>query len=56
MDEAASWARKVFEERDPRLIFIVALLRAAPRNVFQSHERWAALADEMCIPVIHSSE
>lgn len=50
MDRAADWAWKVFEERDPRLITVIALLRAQPRNVFLSESRWAALAAAMNVP------
>jgi hypothetical protein len=36
MDQAAHWAWKVFEQRDPRLIFNIALLRSPSRNVLRS--------------------
>ena len=49
-DTAAEWAVKVCEERDPRLIFVVALLRAASPNVLKSNSRWSALVKTMHIP------
>ena len=50
MDRAADWAWKVLEERDPRLITVIALLRAQPQNIFLSDSRWAALARAMKVP------
>jgi TolB-like protein len=51
LDRAADWAEKVLEQRDPRLIFVIGLLRAPSRNVFLSHGRWSALAATLKIPL-----
>jgi len=50
MNQAADWAWKVFEERDPRLITVIALLRAPSGNAFLSDSRWSALASTLNVP------
>ena len=50
MDRAADWAWKVFEARDPRLIFVIGLLRPLSPNVFLSSGRWSALAGALRVP------
>ncbi|HYM13697.1 MAG TPA: winged helix-turn-helix domain-containing protein [Bryobacterales bacterium] len=51
MDRAADWAAKVFEERDPRLIFVIALLRTPSRNILLSNRKWSALAGALHVPL-----
>jgi TolB-like protein len=51
IEEAASWAWKVFEQRDPRLIFIVGLLRSPSRSLLRSSSSWPALAARLDIPL-----
>jgi hypothetical protein len=48
---AGDWAWKAFQQRDPRLIFAIALLRAPSRNLLQSDARWTALANELRVPL-----
>jgi tetratricopeptide (TPR) repeat protein len=50
MEQAASWAWKVMEQRDPRLIFVVALLRAPSRNLLVAGE-WAELGSRLGVPL-----
>jgi TolB-like protein len=50
MDRAAEWAHKVLDQRDPRLIFVIAVLRAASRSGFRLDSKWFALARALKIP------
>jgi hypothetical protein len=50
MNRAADWAWKVFEERDPRLITVIALLRAPSGNASLSDSKWSALASTLNVP------
>jgi TolB-like protein/tetratricopeptide (TPR) repeat protein len=49
-DRAADWAEKAREQRDPRLIFVIALLRAPSRNIFRCDHKWSALAHALNVP------
>jgi hypothetical protein len=50
IDRAADWAWKVFEQRDPRLISVIVLLRAASPNILRSNARWSMLANALGVP------
>jgi len=50
IEQAASWAWKVFEQRDPRLIFIVGLLRSPSHSLLRSSDSWSALAARLDLP------
>jgi hypothetical protein len=50
IDRAADWAWKVFEQRDPRLISVIVLLRAASPNILRSNARWSMLANTLGVP------
>jgi hypothetical protein len=47
---AANWAWKVLDQRDPRLIFNIALLRSPSHSLLQSNDSWSALAARLNIP------
>jgi TolB-like protein len=51
IEQAANWAWKVFEQRDPRLIFIVGLLRSPSRSLLRSSGTWPALAARLDVPL-----
>ncbi len=51
IEQAAHWAWKVFEQRDPRLIFNITLLRSPSRGLLRSSESWSALAGRLGIPL-----
>jgi len=53
MDAAAECAWNVFEQRDPRLMLPLALLRARCQRVLQASSRWSSLDRKLRI---HSSE
>ena len=50
MDAAAECAWNVFEQRDPRLMLPIALLRAGCEGVLQSSPRWSSLGRKLRIP------
>jgi TolB-like protein len=54
IETAGAWAWKVLEQRDPRLVFNLALLRAHP--VLRSSPSWSALAARLDIPWPGSAE
>jgi TolB-like protein len=49
-EQAAHWAWKVLEQRDPRLIFNITLLRSPSRNLLRANDSWSALAARLDIP------
>jgi hypothetical protein len=51
IEQAASWAWKVLEQRDPRLIFIMALSRSPSHSLLRSNGTWSALAAKLDIPL-----
>jgi TolB-like protein/DNA-binding winged helix-turn-helix (wHTH) protein len=51
IEQAANWAWKVLEQRDPRLIFIVMLMRSPSRSLLRSSGGWPALAARLDIPL-----
>jgi TolB-like protein len=51
IEQAATWASKVLEQRDPRFIFIVGLLRSPARGLLQSSGSWPSLAASLDIPL-----
>jgi serine/threonine-protein kinase len=51
IEPAANWAWKVFEQRDPRLIFNITLLRSPSHSLLRSSDSWSALAARLDIPV-----
>jgi TolB-like protein/Flp pilus assembly protein TadD len=50
-EQAAAWAWKVLEQRDPRLIFNIALLRSPSHCLLRSSDSWASLATRLDIPL-----
>ena len=50
IEPAAAWAWKVLEQRDPRLIFNLALLRSPSQCLLRTSESWSALAARLKIP------
>lgn len=50
MEKAAHWAWKVFDQRDPRLITIIGLLRSPRHAVVRSVDGWSSLASTLNIP------
>ncbi len=50
IETAAEWAWKVLEQRDPRLIFNLALLRSPSQRLLQTSTSWSALAARLAIP------
>ncbi len=51
IEQAAHWAWKVLEQRDPRLIFNVGLLRSPSHNLVRSCDSWSVLAARLDIPL-----
>jgi TolB-like protein len=51
IEQAAKWAWKVLEQRDPRLIFNIALLRSLSPSLLGSSGSWSALAARLNIPL-----
>jgi TolB-like protein len=51
IEQAAAWAGKVIEQRDPRLIFNLALLRSPSHSLVRSSDSWSALAAGVDIPM-----
>jgi len=49
IEQASNWASKVLEQRDPRLIFILGLLRSPSRSLLRSSPTWSALAARLDI-------
>jgi TolB-like protein len=49
---AAHWAQKAAEQRDTRIILLIALLRAFRPNLFLSETKWAAVARGSGIPTL----
>jgi TolB-like protein len=49
IEQPAKWAWKVLEQRDARLIFVIALLRSPSHRVLQSSGSWSALAARLDI-------
>jgi tetratricopeptide (TPR) repeat protein len=49
IEQAANWAWKVLEQRDPRLVFILALLRSPSHSFLRSSETWSSLATRLDI-------
>ena len=56
IESAAKWAWKVLDERDPRLIFNLALLRSPSQRVVRASNSWSALAARLEIPWPGSSD
>ena len=52
VEQAARWAWKVLEQRDPRLIFNIALLRSPSHSWLRSGDSWSALAVRLGIPLL----
>jgi serine/threonine protein kinase len=50
LDRAADWARQVLEQRDPRIILVMAFMRAQSRNTVAPGSKWSTLADTLHIP------
>jgi hypothetical protein len=44
IEQAANWARKALEQRDPRLVFLVGLFRSPTRSGPRSKGSWSAIA------------
>ncbi|HYW41290.1 MAG TPA: hypothetical protein VE959_00450 [Bryobacteraceae bacterium] len=51
IEQAANWAWKVLEQRDPRLIFNIALLRSPSHSFLRSSDSWSALAARLDLPL-----
>jgi hypothetical protein len=51
MDQAAVWAAKAVDQRDPRLVTIIWLLRAPSRDILRLHGGWSAIARQLEVPV-----
>jgi tetratricopeptide (TPR) repeat protein len=51
-DAAAGWAEKAVEQRDPRIVLILLLLRGPFLDIWRSSARWAALAKKMNLPEV----
>jgi hypothetical protein len=51
IEQAANWAWKVIEQRDPRFIFNIALLRSPSHSLVRSSGSWSALAARLDIPL-----
>jgi serine/threonine-protein kinase len=51
LDRAAEWAERAAGQRDPRLIALLALLRAPSRNILRSNSRWGTLAAGLRVPL-----
>lgn len=51
IEQAADWAWKVIEERDPRFVFLFGLLRSAAHSLLRSSNSWSALAARLGIPL-----
>ena len=49
-DQAANWAWKVLEQRDPRLVFPISLLRSPSHASLRLNENWSAVAARLGIP------
>jgi tetratricopeptide (TPR) repeat protein len=43
MERAAEWAERAFEQRDSRMIFLMALVRASRPDLVRSDRRWSAI-------------
>jgi len=56
IEPAAKWAWKVLEQRDPRLIFNLALLRSPSQRLLRTSSSWSALAARLEIPWPGSSD
>jgi tetratricopeptide (TPR) repeat protein len=50
IQEGAFWAGKVIEQRDPRIILPVALLRAQSPEIFRSSAEWSEVVNEVGVP------
>ena len=50
IEQAASWAWKVLEQRDPRLIFLIVLMRSPSHNWLRSRDSWSALVARLDLP------
>ena len=50
-DQAADWAWKALEQRDPRLIFNIALLRSPSHCLLRSSDSWSSLTARLDIPL-----
>jgi TolB-like protein len=51
IEQAANWAWKAFEQRDPRLLFPIALLRSRSCRLLRTSSGWSALAARLDIPL-----
>ena len=51
-EAAAYWAERALEQRDPRMIFLMGLMRAFQSNTLRSDNRWSAIARTLGIPLI----
>jgi tetratricopeptide (TPR) repeat protein len=51
MDQAAEWAEKAVEQRDTRMILLIAFVRAFRPRILHSDSKWFAIARTLGIPV-----
>ena len=51
MDQAAEWAEKAVEQRDTRMILLIAFVRAFRPSILHSDSKWFAIARTLGIPV-----
>ena len=50
LEQAAEWAEKAIEQRDTRMILLIAFVRALRRNVLCAESRWSAIFRTLGIP------
>jgi hypothetical protein len=50
IEHAAEWAHKAVEQRDTRMILLIALVRAFRPDILRSNVRWSAIAHTLGIP------
>jgi TolB-like protein len=50
IDQAAQWAEKAIEQRDTRMVVLIALVRAFWPSLFSSGSRWSGIARTLGIP------
>jgi TolB-like protein len=50
IEHAAEWAVRAVEQRDTRMILLIALLRAFRPDILRSNVRWSAIAHTLGIP------
>jgi TolB-like protein len=55
-ETAAYWAERALDQRDPRMIFLMGLMRAFQPNTLRSDKRWFAIARTLGIPLTVSND